>query len=331
MLEMVNLSLGLFRMEKGTYELHPQAVDLREVVGRVLVDLRGYAEANRVALHLQVQDRRAVHVRGEELLCYSIIANLVKNAVEAAGQGGRVSIALHGGDPAGLSVHNPGAVPPEVAGRFFDKYVTSRKSGGTGLGTYSARLMARTQQGDLRMETGPDGTTLTLTLPAASEPPASAPAASPDDDAPTVLLEGWSARELLLVDDDELIRLVTRRMLPSPPYRVETAANGQAAMDTMAQRWPEYLLVDMEMPLKNGLETVQWVREQEAARNLPRCRVIMMSGNDDEVSAQRALQAGADRFLVKPVSRERLLAALEELHGGRSESSVPAGIVQGSG
>jgi DNA-binding response OmpR family regulator len=120
-------------------------------------------------------------------------------------------------------------------------------------------------------------------------------------------------------------------MLPSPAYRVETAANGQAAMDTMAQRWPEYLLVDMEMPLKNGLETVQWVREQEAARNLPRCRVIMMSGNDDEVSAQRALQAGADRFLVKPVSRERLLAALEELHGGRSESSVPAGIVQGSG
>lgn len=324
MLEMVNLSLGLFRMEKGTYELHPQAVDLREVVGRVLVDLRGYAEANRVALHLQVQDRRAVHVRGEELLCYSIIANLVKNAVEAAGQGGRVSIALHAGDPAALSVHNPGEVPPEIAGRFFEKYVTGRKSGGTDLGTYSARLMARTQQGELRMQTGPEGTTLTLTLPAVSEAPPPALPAAGSDDAPTVLVEGWSARELLLVDDDELIRLVTRRMLPSPPYRVETAANGQAAMDAMQQRWPEYLLIDMEMPLKNGPETVRWVREQEAARPLPRCRVIMMSGNDDEASAQRALQAGADRFLVKPVSRERLLAALEELHSGRAESTLPA-------
>jgi DNA-binding NarL/FixJ family response regulator len=95
-------------------------------------------------------------------------------------------------------------------------------------------------------------------------------------------------------------------------------------MDAMQQRWPEYLLIDMEMPLKNGPETVRWVREQEAARPLPRCRVIMMSGNDDEASAQRALQAGADRFLVKPVSRERLLAALEELHSGRAESTVPA-------
>src|SRR5205085_5386964 len=71
MLEMVNLSLGLFRMEMGSYGFVPQAVDLREVVTRVLVDLHSAAEANAVTLHLHGSDRSPVHVRGEEPLCYS--------------------------------------------------------------------------------------------------------------------------------------------------------------------------------------------------------------------------------------------------------------------
>ncbi|RYF18745.1 MAG: HAMP domain-containing histidine kinase, partial [Comamonadaceae bacterium] len=145
MLEMVNLSLGLFRMETGTYDFQPQAVDLREVVGRVLVDLHSLAESSGVTVYLEGSDRRAVYVRAEELLCYSIVANLVKNAVEASRRGEHVTLALRAGDPVSLTVTNPGEVPPELAGRFFEKYATAGKSGGTGLGTYSARLMARAQ------------------------------------------------------------------------------------------------------------------------------------------------------------------------------------------
>jgi DNA-binding response OmpR family regulator len=265
-----------------------------------------------------------VQVRGEELLCYSIIANLVKNAVEAAGPGCGVAIAVAAGVPVTLTVHNPGEVPPEVARRFFQKYVTGNKGGGTGLGTYSARLMARAQHGELRMQTGAQGTTLTLTLPALKGAlPLPAPAAAtqaPQED----WLRALPTRDVLLVDDDEFTRLVTGRMLPNPPFRVETASNGQAAGEAMARRWPHYLLLDMEMPLRGGVETVQWAREREAAQGHPRCRVIMMSGNDDEASAALALQAGADRFLVKPVSRERLLATLRELE--RAQPVRPAAM-----
>ena len=312
MLEMVNLSLGLFRIETGSYALRPEAVNLHELVSRVLVDLHSYAEAHEVRLQWAGSHQVPVHARGEELLCYSIVANLVKNAVEAAGAGGQVAIALSAGDPVTLAVHNPGAVPPEIAARFFAKYATAGKSGGTGLGTYSARLMAQAQNGDLRMQTGAQGTTLTLTLPASKgalpAPPAAAAEAPRED-----WTQALPPRELLLVDDDEFTRLVTSRMLPSPPFRVETASNGQAATEAMTRRWPHFLLLDMEMPLRDGIATVRWAREREAALGLPRCRVIMVSGNDDEASAQRALQAGADRFLVKPVSREALLAALRAL------------------
>lgn len=319
MLEMVNLSLGLFRMETGSYALRPEAVDLRELVSRVLVDLHPYAEANRVVLHWVRSAPAPALVRGEELLCYSILANLVKNAIEAAGPGHEVTVDLRDGDPVRVSVHNPGEVPPEIASRFFEKYVSAGKSGGTGLGTYSARMMARAQNGDLALATGAQGTTVTLTLPALKEALDAPAPQEPSGAPPAAWLHALPQRDVLLADDDEFNRLVTRRMLPSPPFSVRTAANGQAAVEAMTQQWPDYLLVDMEMPLRSGVETVEWVRALEAAQDRPRCRIVMLSGNDDDASMARALEAGADRYLVKPVRRERLLAALREL-----EPEVPA-------
>ena len=328
MLEMVNLSLGLYRMETGTYEFSPQAVDLREVARRVLVDLHSYADAAGVGLHLQGSGAPPVHVRAEELLCYSIVANLVKNAVEATRRGQQVTLALQPGDPVALTIHNPGEVPPEVAARFFEKYVTRGKSGGTGLGTYSARLMARAQQGELELRTSAEqGTTLTLTLrPLKDAPPAAQPAAAVQVPA-VAWADGMPARDVLLVDDDEYLRLVMRRYLPSPPFTVETAANGQLAVEAMQRRWPDYLLIDMEMPVKDGLATVRWVRASEEELDLPRCRIVMMSGNDDPATGALAVAAGADRFLPKPVSRELLLSTLRSLEAGEAAPRLATAII----
>ncbi|HEX7889947.1 MAG TPA: response regulator [Ramlibacter sp.] len=325
MLEMVNLSLGLFRMETGTYDFRPQAVNLHDVITRVLLDLHSYAESNGTTVHLRGSGHTPVYVRAEELLCYSIIANVVKNAIEAAGPGGMVTLAIARDDPVQLSVHNAGEVPPAIAERFFEKYVTAGKSGGTGLGTYSARLMARTQRGELALRTSAaEGTTLLLTLPALR-------GAAPTPQPVLASVDRWAqwlqelpARDVLLVDDDEYTRLITRRLLPNPPFTVDTAANGQSASEAMMRRWPHHLIVDMEMPVQDGVTTVRWVRKYEAAHGLPRCGIVMVSGNDDDASAKHAREAGADRFLVKPVSREQLLAALHALEtgGGDTESEA---------
>ncbi|MBK6009311.1 response regulator [Ramlibacter ginsenosidimutans] len=324
MLEMVNLSLSLFRMETGSYEFRPQSVDLREVLTRVLVDLHAYAEAARVTLHLQGSPRAPTWVRGEEPLAYSILANLVKNAVEATPPGGTVTLALQPGDPVVVTVHNPGEVPPAIAQRFFEKYVTN-KSGGTGLGTYSARLMARAQEGDVQVRTGAaEGTTLSVSLPAARSESADAQPALAHEDSLLEAVARLPARDVLVVDDDEFTRLVTRRLLPSPPFRVQTASNGLQAMELMGRHWPDLVLMDMEMPQKSGLETVRWIREQEAALGRPRCRIVMLSANDGETVPGRALLAGADRFLAKPATRERLLATLLELERALAEDSALA-------
>ena len=105
-------------------------------------------------------------VLGDQLLLYSVLGNLVKNSIEASPAGGRISISLAGKDAASIVIHNAGAIPTPIRNRFFEKFTTSGKTGGTGLGAYSARLMVRTMKGGIGFATSEEeGTTLTVTLP----------------------------------------------------------------------------------------------------------------------------------------------------------------------
>jgi CheY-like chemotaxis protein len=170
MLEMINRSLDLYKMERGVYQLKPTAVDITQVIHRIFGETKRLAELRDSALELMVEgeplaEGEVIEVLGEELLCYSLLANLVKNALEASPEGERVTITLSAGEMHRIRIHNMGAVPEEIRDRFFDKYATAGKEKGTGLGTYSARLITETQGGQIAMETSvTEGTTLTVSL-----------------------------------------------------------------------------------------------------------------------------------------------------------------------
>jgi len=173
-LSMVNLSTALFKMERGQYALEPTEVDIVPIIRKLCSVHADTARYRRLALELTI-DGAPVEtggmflVRGEELLCYSMLANLMANAVEASPEGARVTVALGRTEAtATIALHNQGAVPVEVRERFFEKYATAGKPKGTGLGTYSARLIARAHGGDVAMATDDAaGTTITVSLPAA--------------------------------------------------------------------------------------------------------------------------------------------------------------------
>ena len=99
-------------------------------------------------------------------MCYSLIANLLKNAIEASGIGKNITMDITENGNMTLTIHNSGAVPEEIRETFFDKYTTADKTKGTGLGTYSAKLMAQTMGGSIEMATSEeDGTKVRVTLP----------------------------------------------------------------------------------------------------------------------------------------------------------------------
>ncbi|MBF0436288.1 MAG: hybrid sensor histidine kinase/response regulator [Magnetococcales bacterium] len=170
MLEMINGSLDLYRIEQGMYAYHPTQINLSRLIERVVEERHIMAKRR----HVQIDyggtqaDDEANMVLAEELLGYSMLANLLDNAMEATPKGGRVSIVMQLRERwISIALANPGMVPLAIRERFFDKFVTYGKKNGSGIGTYSARLIARLFGGDITMETGPDiGTIVTIRLPA---------------------------------------------------------------------------------------------------------------------------------------------------------------------
>ena len=321
-LSMVNLSLDLFRMEEGNYPLRAQAVDLAALVQAVERELVAHARSKRLRLVLELPPQ-PVYAQGEELLCYSTIGNLLKNALEASPEGGEVRARLArvsdgNGDCVALDIHNEGEVPEAVRERFFEKYATHGKPGGSGLGAYSARLMARVQRGSLRMASGPEGTTLSLRLPLwHAAAPASAGRARV---LPARTQEVLPSLSVLVVDDDEYNIVVLKTLLPSPPLAVRTAVNGRAALDCVREARPDVIFLDLEMPVMGGLEAIAKIRALQQERGEPPSRIAAFSAHDDDATRRNCMAAGFDLYLGKPASREEVFAVLR----GRDPASVPA-------
>ncbi len=175
-INMVNLSLGLFKMEQGSYELDAKKVDLVALIQGIIQGNERVCRIRKTGIDLRIEDRPVAEgdrflILGEELLSYSMLSNLIKNSLEATPEERRVTVTLTGAGTdgrAGILIHNFGAVPESIRNRFFDKYASSGKKSGTGLGTYSARLIAETQNGEIGMVSSEDeGTTVTVRLPKA--------------------------------------------------------------------------------------------------------------------------------------------------------------------
>lgn len=173
MLGLIGLSLDLRAMETGRYTLEPVPLDLCAVLEALRTELRPLTDGKGLTLRVEREADGPFLVLGERRLVDTVFANLLKNAAEASPEGGEIQVRLRLEDGwAVAEVRNLGAVPLDIRERFFEKYATSGKTHGTGLGTYSARLMVRALNGSIELDTSePGATTLVVRLPAAEPGP----------------------------------------------------------------------------------------------------------------------------------------------------------------
>ncbi|HIJ82797.1 MAG: response regulator [Magnetococcales bacterium] len=172
MLDMINRSLDMFKMEIGSYQFSPEVFDLFEVLEAVVVDLRRLASAKCVMINISCagwnpDQHGPFMVIGEKMLCYPTFYNLILNAIEASKNKCDISIHFsHDNSEISVRITNTGEVPLTIRDNFFDKYVTSGKKYGTGLGTYSAWLSIKTQNGKITLDTSQScKTSVIVTLP----------------------------------------------------------------------------------------------------------------------------------------------------------------------
>jgi len=163
LMDMVNQSLNLYKMEMGTYTFTPESIEIKNVLSKVINDLEGLAKLQGVRVDC-TYNQDLIKCQAEELLCYSLFSNLLKNAVEASDKGAVVKIDLIQKEQWVLiKIENQGEIPEVVRDSFFSKYVTHGKKQGTGLGTYSAKLMTEVQNGEIQMESdAANGTKITV-------------------------------------------------------------------------------------------------------------------------------------------------------------------------
>ena len=171
-LNMVNLSADLLKIETGTYHLNAAPVELLPIVQSVAELQKRVFSSKDVSLEVRGvggADGKPLSILGDATLCYSAIQNLLKNAFEASPNGANITLSLEDANPVRLVILNKGAVPAAIRDRVFEKYVTHEKPGGTGLGLYSARLLCRAQRGDVELlvDDAINSTTVVVTLPRA--------------------------------------------------------------------------------------------------------------------------------------------------------------------
>jgi CheY-like chemotaxis protein len=245
-----------------------------------------------------------------------VVSNLHRNAVEAVGAGGQISITTrnirHGGqrppalselpdgDYVALAVADSGAgMTDATRARIFEPFFTT-KAGGRGMGLAATYGIVAHHGGQIDVQSAsPGGTVFTVYLPASAHPlPRAAETAAGAGAAATVLF----------VDDEVAILSATRRLLEASGYRVLTAESGHDAIQIArnAHAPIDVILLDLRMPGLSGVETFGPLTAAQ-----PGARVVLCSGYELEGAARQLLESGAAEFVQKPFRLEDLTAAIQ--------------------
>ncbi len=320
MLQIINSSLDLYKMETGRYQFCPIPVDLAPLLDQIFKELGELMLAKSITVRTLLEGKplapgQGFRVAGEETVLYTMLANLIKNAVEASPTGEFITVHLAGGDQVVIKIHNLGAVPAELRGRFFDKFATAGKRGGTGLGTYTAKLIAQTLGGSIGFTTSEElGTTLAIRLaPAQDEVPLLAPGAvymaAPGGPAGHPPRQPGQGPSILIVDDYANMRSLTKSILRRLGYdRIHEAADGQKALALIRGSQVDLVISDVNMPNMSGLELLEAVRQDPRTSAIP---FIIITGEADKNTILEAARAKVSGYLLKPFSPDALKARIE--------------------
>lgn len=168
MLSMIDMSLILLKIEYGTYQPDLRKENLSDLLSKVISEVaQPFSKKQLLVKVIIPEDLQNLQISTEPLLAYSLLANLVKNACEASPKASQIEIRLtQQDDNVQLVIENQGEVPEEIRTRFFEKFVTAGKKQGSGLGTYSAKLIAGVLNMDLQLDTSlQERTRLLLSFP----------------------------------------------------------------------------------------------------------------------------------------------------------------------
>jgi signal transduction histidine kinase/DNA-binding response OmpR family regulator len=312
LLELLNDILDLSKIEAGQMVLSRSEFAVRESLEYCLSMVRERALQQRVLLSLDV-DPEVGLLDADRLRFRQVVLNLLSNAVKFTPEGGRVDVraSIRGQDLVILVADTGVGVSAEDRERIFDAFQqgTTRSSGqveGTGLGLTLSRRILEMHGGTIWVESEAGrGSTFGIALPAAPEQPAATSLPQADRDSGITLEPALGSRPtVVVVEDDRRSFDLLRVYLEAAGARVVSAGDGEEGLDTVRRLSPAGVILDILLPGIDGWDVLAQLKADPGTAAIP---VVVVSMLDER---GRGFALGATEYLVKPVGKEQLLAAL---------------------
>lgn len=321
LLTLLNDILDLSKIEAGKMTLERIPFNVRRMVEECVKAHQPRAAQNGVPLRSQVSPDVPEQIVGDPLRIRQILSNLVSNAVKFT-QTGSVNVKIDGElfsereFSLQFTVEDSGTgIPADKLACIFDKFTqadgsVSRKYGGTGLGLAITRKLVEMHQGEIQVESEVGrGTTFRVILPceiATEEPMISKttdrlPAAPPD--------AAYGLVRILVVEDNQVNQKVVTTALRKRGYSIEVANDGNEALAKLekSSRF-DLILMDVQMPVLDGLEATRLIRKDPRWKTLP---IVAMTAHAMSGDKERCLEAGMDGYISKPVHPSGLLETVD--------------------
>jgi len=307
-LDVSKIEAGQLQLEHIRFNVHTIFDDLISIVGHRLAE-KG------LELRMDVGSELPAHLVGDPLRLSQVLLNLTNNAVKFTPRG---FVAVHARvvDNAGddvrvrFAIEDSGVgLTQEQAARLFRPFVqadssTTRQFGGTGLGLSISKRLVELMGGEIGVESTPGrGSTFWFTVrlkraPQAEQAPVAVSAA------PAANLHG---ARILLAEDNPINQQVAVELLQGAGASVEVAANGREALDMVRAKGYDVVLMDLQMPVMDGLQATRAIRDIPRFAQLP---IIAMTASVMSGDRDRCLEAGMNDHISKPVSIEQLMGTL---------------------
>ena len=313
--------LDLARVEAGRLEISPEPFDLHDAVVTIANLFRAKAEEKGLRLVVDIAPDLDRALVGDKARLKQILGNLLSNAVKFTAHG-RVSMAVRteplaaGRRMVRVKVTDTGIGFDETAReRLFGRFVQAdgsitRRFGGTGLGLSISGVLAELMGGAITVESlVGEGSTFELSLPMALDAaPLTAVQAEPERDG----FDAGPPLRILAAEDHAVNRKVLALMFEGLPVDLTIVENGLEAVNCFAAGRFDLVLMDMQMPVMDGLQAIAQMRAREHDKGLERTPIIMLTANALPEHEAAGRGAGADAFVTKPISPQTLLGAIED-------------------